>query len=350
MSRDAARPLENDWDGPWPAATSVAARTCAWACGILLTYVPLAALVAGVAGVVDPWGGLEWAASTALFGLMIWVVSAVAAWVLGFPLGIAVERALARAGAGTGTRAVALAGVAGAVGAAVAFSVWPALWVLLVPLAVLGAASTGIARVVVARRDRRVRRGAASTPVRVGLLGSGAGSTAAHVLAADAVDVRLVVGNNSRSGIFDVARRHGVPAAHLSGAVYPDPDELDAAILAALLDAGVEVVVLAGYMKKLGPRVLERYEGCILNPHPALLPEFGGVGMYGDRVHAAVLAAGREVSGATVHLVTAGYDEGPVVARREVPVLPGDDVPALRARVQAAEKDLLVDVLRTWTR
>ncbi|MGF0118330.1 phosphoribosylglycinamide formyltransferase [Promicromonospora sp. Marseille-Q5078] len=193
----------------------------------------------------------------------------------------------------------------------------------------------------------------AAVPLRVALVGSGAGSTADHVLTAvgsgaPGVDVRLVVGNNSRSGLFEVARRHGIATAHLSGVTHPDPDDLDAAVLAALKGAGADAVVLAGYMKKLGPRVLARYEGRILNTHPALLPEFGGAGMFGDHVHAAVLAAGRATSGATVHLVTADYDEGPVVAQVEVPVLPDDDVPALRARVQAAEKALLVDVLRTW--
>jgi len=192
--------------------------------------------------------------------------------------------------------------------------------------------------------------GAASplVPLRIALVGSGAGSTADHVLTSGVADVRVVLGNNSRSGIFDVARRHGVATAHLSGVTHPDPGELDAGVLGALDGADVEAVVLAGYMKKLGPRVLARFEGRILNTHPALLPEFGGVGMFGDHVHEAVLASGRSASGATVHLVTAGYDEGPVVAQAEVPVLPGDDVPALRARVQAAEKALLVDVLRTW--
>ena len=183
---------------------------------------------------------------------------------------------------------------------------------------------------------------------RVALVGSGAGSTAAHVLGSGVADVRLVLGNNSQAGIFDVARRHGVPTAHLSGRTHPAPEVLDAAIEHALVGADVDVVVLAGYMKKLGPRVLARYEGRILNTHPALLPELGGAGMFGDRVHEAVLASGRSVSGATVHVVTADYDEGPVVAQAEVPVVPGDDVPALRARVQAAEKALLVEVLRAW--
>lgn len=188
---------------------------------------------------------------------------------------------------------------------------------------------------------------------RIALLGSGSGTTAARVIDAtqdgtiDAVAC-LVVGNNSRAGIFTVASDRGVPTAHLSSATHPEPDELDGAILAALEDAGADVVVLAGYMRKLGPRTLAAYEGRILNTHPALLPAYGGQGMYGDRVHAAVLADGATSTGATVHLVTAEYDEGPIVAQAGVPVEPGDDLDALRARVQAAEKALLVDVLARW--
>jgi phosphoribosylglycinamide formyltransferase 1 len=163
-----------------------------------------------------------------------------------------------------------------------------------------------------------------------------------------AADVAVVIGNNSAAGIFDVARTHGVPAVHLSGKTHPDPDELDAAVLGVLEEAGVELLVLAGYMKKLGPRVLSRFSGAILNTHPALLPAYGGHRMYGDRVHAAVLADGALMTGATVHQVTAEYDEGPVVAQTEVSVRADDDIPALRARVQAAEKELLVEVVRRW--
>jgi phosphoribosylglycinamide formyltransferase-1 len=187
--------------------------------------------------------------------------------------------------------------------------------------------------------------------MRIAICGSGAGTTAAHVIDAahrgeiDA-EVCLVVGNNSTSGIFDVARDRGVPTLHLSSATHPDPTDLDAAMLAAFEEAGADVVVLAGYMKLLGPRVLARFEDRVLNTHPALLPAYGGQGMYGDRVHAAVLADGAAVTGATVHVVTAGYDEGPVVAQAEVPVEPDDTVGTLRARVQQAEKDLLVRCLR----
>ena len=191
--------------------------------------------------------------------------------------------------------------------------------------------------------------------VRLSLLGSGAGSTVGAVLDAVAdgriaADAALVVSNNSGAGVLDVAAAHGVPTAHLSSVTHPDPAALDAAVLAALDAAGTDLVVLAGYMKKLGPLTLAAYDGRVVNVHPALLPAYGGQGMYGDRVHAAVLADGAAVSGATVHLVTAGYDEGPVLAQVEVPVEPDDSVETLRARVQAAEKRLLVEWLSEWSR
>ncbi|WP_125778328.1 phosphoribosylglycinamide formyltransferase [Antribacter gilvus] len=189
--------------------------------------------------------------------------------------------------------------------------------------------------------------------VRIALFGSGAGTTAAAVMEVVAAElptarVCLVLGNNSRSGVLEGARERGVPALHLSSATHPDPDELDVATVSALDGAGADLIVLAGYLKKLGPQVLARYAGRIVNTHPALLPAYGGVGMYGDRVHAAVLADGATVTGASVHAVTAEYDEGPVLAQARVPVLPDDDVPSLRARVQAAEKELLLGWLREW--
>lgn len=154
-----------------------------------------------------------------------------------------------------------------------------------------------------------------------------------------------MISNNSGSGALEVARAHGVAVRHLSGVTHPEPEALDAAMAEALESAGVELVVLAGYMKKLGSRVLEGWQGRIVNTHPALLPAYGGAGMYGDRVHAAVLADKVSVTGASVHRVTAEYDEGPVLAQRRVPVLATDDVASLRSRVQQAEKELLVSWL-----
>lgn len=155
----------------------------------------------------------------------------------------------------------------------------------------------------------------------------------------------VVLSNNSGSGAAARAVAHGIPFAHLSGVTHPDPDALDDAIARVLIEAEVELVFLAGYMKKLGPVTLARFRGRILNTHPALLPRFGGKGMYGDRVHRAVLDAGERRSGVSVHLVDAEYDTGPVVAQRAVDVLPGDTVETLSERVRACERVLVVETL-----
>lgn len=160
-----------------------------------------------------------------------------------------------------------------------------------------------------------------------------------------AAQVTLVISNNADSGALRRARAAGVPTRHLSRATHPPADDLDRAICAALVASGADVVLLAGYMRKLGPRTLARFQGRVLNTHPALLPAFGGRGLYGLHVHRAVLAAGERRSGASVHLVDSGYDSGPVIARTEVPVEPGDTPERLAARVQRAERELLVEVL-----
>ena len=189
---------------------------------------------------------------------------------------------------------------------------------------------------------------------RLAILASGTGSTAAAIMdaAGTTIDatVALVISNNSGSGALEHARTRGVPTLHLSGVTHPDPDALDSAMVEALADARIELVVLAGYMKKLGPRTLDAFSGLVVNTHPALLPAYGGQGMYGDRVHAAVLADGAPQTGASVHIVTAEYDAGPVLAQAVVPVEPSDDVASLRTRVQAAEKSLLLDWLATHFR
>jgi phosphoribosylglycinamide formyltransferase-1 len=159
---------------------------------------------------------------------------------------------------------------------------------------------------------------------------------------ASAFDVVLVISNNSRSGALSHARESGIPVLHLSGRTHPDPEALDQHMHAALRSHGIELIVTAGYLKKIGPAVLSEYKGRIINIHPSLLPRHGGPGMYGRFVHEAVLANGDTVSGATVHEVTANYDEGQVIAQRQVPVLPGDTPDDLAARILPVEHALLV--------
>ena len=187
--------------------------------------------------------------------------------------------------------------------------------------------------------------------LRLGFLASHGGSNVQAIIDACGAgelhaEPRVVISNNSRSEVLRRAAREGVPGFHLSSKTHPRPENLDAAIEGVLADHGVELVVLAGYMRKLGPRVLGRYRGRVLNVHPALLPAYGGHGMYGERVHAAVLAAGERVTGVTVHLVDEEYDQGPIVAQAEVPVLEGDTVESLRLRVLRREHELYPETLQ----
>jgi len=185
---------------------------------------------------------------------------------------------------------------------------------------------------------------------RLAIFASGSGTTAEAVMTACLsgrvpAEVGVLVGNNSAAGVFAKAARAGIPARHLSGRTHPEPDVLDAEILLTLNSAGTTHVVLAGYMKKIGPRTLEAFAGRIFNTHPALLPAFGGQGMFGRHVHEAVLQSGVATTGATVHLVDADYDTGKVVSQAEVPVMPGDTIDTLAERVQRAERELLVQTL-----
>jgi phosphoribosylglycinamide formyltransferase-1 len=187
--------------------------------------------------------------------------------------------------------------------------------------------------------------------MRIGVLASHEGTTLQAIIdacAAGEIDgqVAFVISNNAEAGALRRARAAGIACAHLSGKTHPIPEALDHAIVATMSDAGVDLVFLAGYMKKLGPRTLGRWSGRIVNTHPALLPKFGGQGMYGMNVHKAVLAAGEPISGATVHLVEAEYDQGPIIAQATVPVLSNDTAETLANRVQFCERTLVVYVLR----
>jgi phosphoribosylglycinamide formyltransferase 1 len=184
----------------------------------------------------------------------------------------------------------------------------------------------------------------------VAVLASGEGTTLQAVLDACAsgrlaARVCGVISNNAEAGALRRARAAGVPARHLSALSAGGAEQADEALRAALVELGAQWVLLAGYLKRLGPKTLAAFGGRILNTHPALLPEFGGQGMYGRNVHRAVLAAGRQVSGATVHWVDAGYDTGAVISQVRVPVAAADTAESLAARVQAAERDLVVEVL-----
>jgi phosphoribosylglycinamide formyltransferase-1 len=187
-----------------------------------------------------------------------------------------------------------------------------------------------------------------SAPPRLGVLVSGRGSNLHALLDAYArgdllAPVVVVVSNNSQAGALELARARNVPTVHISSKTHEDPG---AALLACLYQHEVDLVVLAGYAKRLDARVVSAYHGRCINIHPAPLPRFGGPGMYGEHVHRAVLEAGVPLSGPTVHRVTDVYDEGEILAHQPVPVLPGDDPATLAARVLEAEHELYWRVIR----
>ena len=188
-----------------------------------------------------------------------------------------------------------------------------------------------------------------SQPLKLGFLASGNGSSARAIVAAIrtgelAAEARLLVSNRKTSPALGFATEHGVPGLHIP--TQADPEAADDRLARAMADHGVELIVLSGYLRQLGPRTLGRYAGRILNIHPGPLPQFGGHGMYGRRVHEAVIAAGVAQSGICIHLVDEEYDRGPVVARRSVRVEPGDTAESLEARVTAQEPGFFVETLK----
>jgi phosphoribosylglycinamide formyltransferase 1 len=156
----------------------------------------------------------------------------------------------------------------------------------------------------------------------------------------------VVISNNSDSQALTKARAAGIPCYHLSLKTNPDPDDLDSAIRNVLLNHNVNLIILAGYMKKIGPKVLFTYESRILNIHPALLPKYGGKGMYGKNVHEAVLAAGETETGITIHLVDSCYDTGRILNQCKVPVLENDTVETLGNRVLEREHSFFIETLQ----
>ncbi len=185
---------------------------------------------------------------------------------------------------------------------------------------------------------------------RLGFLASHRGSNMEAIIAAchngriDA-DPVLVISNNRDAVALQRAASAGVAAMHLGAGDYPDAQALDRAIAAALKLHAVELVILAGYMKRLGPLTLAAFPNRVINIHPGLLPRYGGQGMYGSRVHAAVVAAGERETGITVHLVDGEYDHGATLAERRVSVLPEETAEDLAARMLPMEHELYVNTI-----
>lgn len=185
---------------------------------------------------------------------------------------------------------------------------------------------------------------------RVVICASGEGSNfTAMVLASRAgslpVAIAGLIVDRVGAPVIDRARREGVPHALIAPAQFDSRDRWDQAVTSQLQAWRADWVALAGYLNLVGPAVLAAFPGRVVNSHPALLPRFGGKGMYGDRVHAAVLAAGESETGVTIHLIDEVFDRGQIIAQAKVPVLAGDSIERLAERVKAREREFYPEVL-----
>ncbi len=187
--------------------------------------------------------------------------------------------------------------------------------------------------------------------MRIAVLASHEGSTMQAVIdacKAQQIDatVALVISNNSSSGALRRATLANIQNLHISSKTHVDDHGADNAMLLACQEQQIDLILLLGYMKKLGPQTLAAFSGKILNTHPALLPKFGGKGFFGHKVHEAVIAAGEVESGVSVHFVDTDYDTGPILAQVKVAVNPADNALELEERVKNAEKELLVATVK----
>ena len=187
--------------------------------------------------------------------------------------------------------------------------------------------------------------------LRVAVLLSGEGTSLENLCeridaGALAAEVVLVIASKERAGGLSRAERRGIPAVAVPRRAFADVHVFNDALHAELDKHAVDLVALLGFLSIFELR--GRFEGRAINTHPALIPAFCGRGMYGHRVHEAVLAAGAKLSGATVHFCDDHYDSGPIILQESVPVLDDDTPETLAARVQAVERRLVPEAIRLF--
>lgn len=180
---------------------------------------------------------------------------------------------------------------------------------------------------------------------KIAVFASGSGTNAENIIRyfrdRESAQVVLVISSRPDAYVIERARKLQVPC-HIAGKeAFATPG----LVISMLHDAGVDMIVLAGFLLKVPEEIVRAYPDAIVNIHPALLPKFGGKGMYGDRVHNAVIEAGEQISGITIHYVNEHYDEGTTIARFTCPVLKGDTPQSLAARVHELEYRYFPEVI-----
>jgi phosphoribosylglycinamide formyltransferase-1 len=187
----------------------------------------------------------------------------------------------------------------------------------------------------------------------IAVFASGRGSNFQAIL--DAIDagflparVVVLISNKSEAGAVKIARAYNISTQHLSQKLFSSEEAFADAMLEVLEKNHAEFIALAGYLKRIPAQVIRRYRNHIINIHPALLPSFGGEGMYGHHVHESVIASGEKVSGATVHLVDEEYDRGPIVLQKIVDIMPDETPDSLAAKVLMVEHEIFPLALKAF--
>lgn len=190
--------------------------------------------------------------------------------------------------------------------------------------------------------------------LRIAVFASGRGSNLKAIIDAiksgtiPGAEIVLVISNNPDAGALEIARSNSIPSLHLSRKQFESDQAFDTTVLSTLREYPVNFIALAGYMKRISPAIVRAFRDRIVNIHPALLPSFGGPGMYGSFVHEAVIRSGAAVSGATVHIVDEEYDHGRIILQKSVPVAPGETAGSLAAKVAEIEHQLYPEAIRMF--
>lgn len=191
--------------------------------------------------------------------------------------------------------------------------------------------------------------------IRIGVLVSGNGSNlqaiidAAHTEILASAEVGIVISNKKEAFALQRAEKEGIRAIWINPKEFESREKFFDKVIEELNVSNIDLVCLAGFLLKLEPNIIHRFRNRILNIHPALLPKYGGAGMYGHYVHEAVLRAGEKESGCSVHMVDEEFDHGDVLMQRKVPVLPDDTPETLAARILAEEHILYPEAIRFFS-
>lgn len=185
---------------------------------------------------------------------------------------------------------------------------------------------------------------------KIAVFSSGEGSTLTKIHEACQrgnlpAEILLIISNKAHSGAIERAKRHAIDSYLFDTGNNEDTIKTESDLVGLLKQSKIDWILLLGYTRKIGPKLLTAFNNRIINTHPSLLPKYGGKGFYGRKIHEAVLASGDILTGATVHLVNEEYDSGEILSQIDVPVLPNDSATTLEARVKKTEKAHLIKVL-----